>query len=120
MSTRSQLRIVPKTSAYTVNTNQDRCGTRFTNRGATGSVTFTLPAPHAGLIGWFYEFFGVADQNIVVSAGSAKGLAFNNATCASLASQTGGGLIGAKIRATCDGTSWLLEGTTVGVTYTVA
>lgn len=114
-------RLVAKTAAYTIKVNQpDKSATRFTNRGASGSITFTLPTPVPQLSGLWYEFLGVADQTIIVSAGAAKGVAFNNAACASLAAQTGGQKIGALIRATCDGTSWHLEGTTVGVTYTVA
>lgn len=112
-------KVVPKTAAYTIDLNQHRPQTRFTNRGAGGSVTFTLPAGGAR-IGLEFEFLGVADQTIIVSAGAGKGVAFNNAACASLAAQTGGQKIGALITATWDGTSWHLVGSTIGVTYTVA
>lgn len=109
------------TASYTIKHMQpDRPGNVFTNRGATGAVTFTLPAPVAQLAGVSYDFYGVADQNLIVSAGAGKGVAFNNAACASLAAQTGNQKIGAHIFAYCDGTSWILLGDTVGVTYTVA
>lgn len=114
-------RVIALAVSTTIKVNQPhRSGSRFTNRGAVGACTYTLPAPAAPLAGLWFEFYGVADQTIIVSAGAGKGVAFNNAACASLAAQTGGQKIGALIRATCDGTSWLLEGSSVGVTYTVA
>lgn len=112
-------KIVPKTANYTVDMQQHRPQTRFTNRGAGGAVTFTLPNP-GRRIGFEYEFLGVADQTFTVSAGAGLGVAFNNAACASLACSTGGQKIGALITATWDGTSWHLVGSTIGVTYTVA
>jgi hypothetical protein len=39
----------------------------FTNRGAVGAVTFTLPAAAPALAGVFYEFLGIADQSITVA-----------------------------------------------------
>lgn len=121
MSIRQNRRIINKTASYTVNPAiPDSPGTLFTTRGAGGAVTFTLPAPGAALKGWFFDFVNVVAQNMIVSAGAGKAVTFNNLAAASLAAQTGGQLIGAMIRATCDGTSWLLEGVTIGVTYTVA
>lgn len=114
-------KIVPKTANYTVDPNQHRPQTRFTNRGAAGAVTFTLPAVSAGQkIGLEYEFAGVADQTFTVAAPAGKAVCFNNAAATSLACSTGGQKIGAVIRASWDGTSWMLVGWTVGVTYTVA
>lgn len=40
-------RISHKTANYTV--TADECGTTFTNRGATSTITFTLPAATVGL-----------------------------------------------------------------------
>lgn len=72
--------VVAKTAAYTV-TVQDT-GKTFTNEGAGGSVTFTLPSPKIGLR---FRFLQKAAQNIVIQApsgvkvgGSAAGKAFNN------------------------------------------
>lgn len=112
-------KVVAKTANYTVDLSVHRPQTRFTNRGAGGAVTFTLPSG-GGRVGLEFEFFGVADQTFTVSAGAALGVAFNNAACASLACSTSGQKIGALIRATWDGTSWHLVGSSVGVTYTVA
>jgi hypothetical protein len=93
----------------------------FTNRGAAGAVTYTLPAPVQALTGVEYEFWGVAGQNTIVNAGGAgKGVAFNNAAITTVTCSTAGALIGAHIRAVCDGTSWLFENDSVGVTYTLA
>jgi hypothetical protein len=112
-------KVVAKTANYTV-LGTEGSGTIFTNRAAGGAVTFTLPAPAANLSGVWYEFMGVADQTFTVSAGAGLGVALNNAACASLACSTGGQKIGAVIRAYCDGTSWILQGSTIGVAYTVA
>jgi hypothetical protein len=93
----------------------------FTNRGAAGAVTYTLPAPAQALTGVEYEFWGVAGQNTIVNAGGAgKGVAFNNAAITTTTCSTAGALIGAHIRVVCDGTSWLFENDSVGVTYTLA
>jgi hypothetical protein len=98
----------------------DACGTLFTNRGAAGAVTFTLPVITANMAGLWYEFRGVAGQNITVAAAAGTVVAFNNAAATSVTTSTAGQLIGAHQRAVCDGTSWHITGDTVGVTYTVA
>jgi len=110
-----------KTGNYTIVTGTDPSGTVFTNRGAGASVTFTLPAPVPALDGTVYEFYGVANQNLVV-AGAAGGqiVTFNNAAAASVTCSTASQKIGAHMEATCDGTSWHVLGDTIGVTYTVA
>lgn len=114
--------VVAKTGAYTIKVPLDRSGTRFTNRGAGGSVTFTLPTLNnqPDFNGFWFEFYGVADQTIIVAAAAGKAVTFNNAAATSLAAQTGGQKIGARITALWDGTSWHLNGATIGVTYTVA
>jgi hypothetical protein len=98
----------------------DASGTCFTTRGAGGAVTFTLPAISAALAGVWYEFVGVANQNIGVAAAAGTVVTFNNAAATSVTASTAGGKIGAHFRAVCDGTSWHVIGDTVGVTYTVA
>lgn len=60
--------VYDKTAAYTL-TAADT-GKTFGNRGASGSITFTLPAPTAGLVFFFVQS---ATQNIVITAtGGAK------------------------------------------------
>jgi len=110
-----------KTGNYTIAVATDPSGTIFTNRGAGAQVTFTLPAPAASLDGVFYEFVGVANQNLAVAGASAGQIVtFNNAAAASVTCSTASQKIGAHLTATCDGTSWWVNGDTVGVTYTVA
>jgi hypothetical protein len=111
---------VAKTANYQVAVATDASGTLFTTRGAGGAVTFTLPAVSAALAGYTYEFVGVANQNIGVAAAAGTIVTFNNAAAASVTASTAGGKIGAHFRAVCDGTSWHVNGDTVGVTYTVA
>lgn len=111
--------VVAKTANYQILAS-DGSGTLFTTRGSAGAVTFTLPVPAAQLSGVVFEFLNTVDQNMIVSAGAGKAVTFNNAAAASLAASTAGQKIGAVIRAYCDGTSWHLQGSTIGVTYTVA
>lgn len=114
-------RLVPKTANYAVHPNKgDYSGTIFTNRGATGAVTFTLPSPTPALAESLYDFLGVADQTFTVAAPTGKILTFNNATATSVAASTAGQKIGAAISAYCDGVAWIVTGRSVGVTYTVA
>jgi hypothetical protein len=121
MSTRLHRRVVAKTADYTVNPSVDSPGTTFTNRGATGEVIFTLPAPNAGLKGHWYRFKAHADQNVKVKTTTVDTLiALNDAAADSVALQTGGQLIGGEMEAFCDGTSWFVSGVAVGHTYTVA
>ena len=59
---------VVKTAAYTVRPLDT--GTMFSNKGATASVTFTLPAAKAGMV---FTFLKVAAQDILLKAtGGAK------------------------------------------------
>jgi hypothetical protein len=64
--------IVAKTASYTCAMND--AGTRFTNRGATGPVTFTLPAPATVSPGDRFTFSRTADFNVIVNGGIAAGI----------------------------------------------
>ena len=98
--------IAAKTANYTVGTvATDTFGTVFTNRGASGAVTFTLPTPTSGA---YYFFAGVADQNITITAGSAIAVTVNNAAATSIAFSTSSQKIGSFAVAIADGTQWLL------------
>lgn len=115
------LRIVAKTANYTIRPDVDQSGTCFTNRGAGGAVTFTLPTPGIRCKGWYYRFYGIAGQNIIVAVPTVDtAVEFNDAAADSLALQTAGQLIGGMIEAFCDGTSWIVYGMTPGHTFTVA
>ena len=101
-----------KTASWSVSAVDN--GTTFTNRGASGSVTATLPAPFANA---HYRFVVFAAQSLVIASDVADTFVlYNDATADSIASNT----VGATIDVISDGTSWFGNGTTVGVTYTIA
>ncbi len=96
--------IVPKTANYTVvNADSDKL---FTNRGASGAVTFTLPAnPRKGLR---FGFYVVADQNVTIASGTADTLVvFNDPTADSISFSTSAEKVGAFVEVLGDGTGWL-------------
>lgn len=125
MSTRLERRHVAKTASYTIKPDTDKPGTVFTNAGAGGAVTFTLPTPNKAVLGWWYRFLGVADQNIIVQPPTADTLiVINDVAADSLALQTAGQKIGGVIEVQCvesaSGTyRWSAYGITVGHTFTV-
>jgi len=126
MSTRLERRVVGKAASYTIRPNSDSPGTVFTNKGATGSITFTLPTPTRALLGWWYRIKVVVDQNVVLAPATADTLVLLNDLAAdSLTISTSSEKIGAEIEAQCvetaDGTfKWAASGIAVGHTYTVA
>ncbi|MHA1396182.1 MAG: hypothetical protein ACTSSF_00430 [Candidatus Heimdallarchaeaceae archaeon] len=67
-------RIVDKTSNYTV-TKEDSF-TVFTNKGATSTVTFTLPAAEAGLK---YTFVRIASQEVRIDPNGSETIAGGSA-----------------------------------------
>lgn len=112
-----------KTADYTIVTGTDPSGTLFTNRGAAGTVIFTLPAPSAAIKGVFYSFAAVvAAQTVTVKTATVDTLiTFNDLTADSVSLQTSGEIIGGMLRAICDGTSWIVFGDSGAAhTYTVA
>jgi hypothetical protein len=121
MSTRLERRVIAKTADYTVSLARDRSGSVFTNRGAGGTVVFTLPPASAAAKGYTYEFRGVADYAITVASAVADTLvALNDAAADSVSASTASGLIGARIDAFCDGTQWFANVVAIGVTQTIA
>jgi len=76
--------VAAKTAAYTVVQADD--GKAFSNAGASGSVTITLPD---GLpLGWWADFFVSAAQTLVLAATSIN----NAATLTAAGSQNGIGM----------------------------
>lgn len=119
-------RVVDKTANYTVTAALDRNETLFTNRGASGAVTFTLPPPGARYLGWRYEFLSVENQNLIVAGATAGDVvALNDAAANSVAASTTNQKIGAHIIADCIRTGeaifkWFVRVDAVGVTQTIA
>lgn len=112
--------VVAKTTAYTITAADS--GKVLTNRGAAGSVTFTLPTVAAGFDGVDVIIMAVvAAQNVVIAAQTTGQIVtFNDAAANSITISTTSEIIGAAFRAICDGTSWLLlpylnEGQTVTI-----
>lgn len=99
--------ISAKTAAYSLK-GEDLFKT-FTNRGATASVTFTLP-PTADLqSGSWVRFFGVSAYGMVIaSQGSSDNIvAKNDAGADSITATTTSLMIGANALLIWDGTGWL-------------
>lgn len=97
--------VVPKAANYTIVTGDDPSGTIFTNRGAAGTITFTLPAPSRAIEGVFYDFVTVVAQIITVATAAVDTLISDNDATADSLSTTA--RIGVHLRLTCDGTSWI-------------
>jgi len=98
-------RATAKTASYTVKASE--CGSLFTNAGATGAVTFTLPAKEDGLCYWFLV---AADYDVVIAADAINTVVTfnNNSTADSVEFSTSSQKIGGMVFAYSDGTYWYL------------
>jgi len=103
---RPLLRIITKTSAYTV-TPADY-GSVFTTRGATAEVWFTLPSASSVNKGNWCLFVNVANQNMFVKGTDDGLVTFNNLTSDNVGFSSASKLIGGAFLAISDGTSWLV------------
>ena len=112
-------KITAKVAAYTLTPND--FGTTFTNRGATASVTFTLPAVADLPTGWWVRFYGVVNAGMVIASnGSADNISSLNDDAADSITMTTNSLaIGASVHLVWDGTRWLSDRHS-GNTYTTA
>lgn len=117
--------VVVKTASYTV-TEADN-NVLFSTRGASGAVTFTLPA--TAKKGLRYGFYNAADQDMLVASGTADTMvAINDLAADSVAFSTSSLKIGGMFEVFGDGTGWLTRvsmgqssnGTTSGQLVTVA
>lgn len=100
--------VVAKTAAYTVVPAADDKKI-FTTRGATASVTFTLPAPADANAGTEIDIIAAADQTLVISGTADKIITFNDLDADGVTFSTTGEKIGAHVKAISDGTSWLVS-----------
>ena len=113
----AKLPVVAKAASYTVTAAES--GTLFTTTGASGAVTFTLPAKVAGLHFWFYNT--VAQDMIVASDAVDTMVAFNDVAADSVATSTNSEEYGGAFHVVCDGTYWLAMNVSAGAnTITVA
>ena len=79
-----------------------------TTRGGSGSITFTLPAVASKYTGMWVEFMSIGSGAFTVAGTANELVTFNDATATSVAFSTGTEIIGAAVKAVCDGTSWLI------------
>jgi hypothetical protein len=94
--------VIAKTGNYTVVPGDE--GAFFTNRGAAGTITFTLPTNSTITSGWWAEFYTVAAQSIAVASDPADTLITHaDATSDSI---TTAATIGQHIKVVFDGTGW--------------
>lgn len=101
-------------TASTTLSNYD-LGKTFTNRGASGSVTITLPTASGDNAGGEIRVRVVADQTVVVnSATNDKIVIFNDAAADSVAWQTSGEKIGGGGMFESDGTNWFFSAINAG------
>jgi hypothetical protein len=97
--------VVAKTASYTLLPTDS--GTLFHTTGATGAVTFTLPAV-ATSAGLTYTFMNTVDQNMVVAAPTDTMVADGDATATSATWSTTSHKIGGACTVSCDGAKWFL------------
>ena len=112
-------RFQTKTASYTVVANDNY--SLFDNVGATGAITFTLPALANG---YFFGFRVQADQSVTVASSEGTNmLALNNASASSVAFSTGSQKIGGMVYVYTNpgATKWIIENHSAGTnTITVA
>jgi len=108
MSTRLSQRRLAKTASFTIVYPFHAPGTVFTNRGAIGAITATLPTPTQALTGVWYEFLVHAAQSFIVAGAAAGAICtIGNAAANNVSFETANAKVGRGIRAVCDGTQWL-------------
>lgn len=95
---------IAKTANYTVLPSDS--GRLLTTTGASGAVTFTLPARTAGLIFWFYN---TVDQTMTVTSAAGSDIVFaGTVSKSSIAFSTGADKAGAylMVYTNLDGSKW--------------
>lgn len=108
-----QREVVALTASATL-TNYD-IGKIFTNRGASGTVTITLPAPDSTNAGGRVEVYCVANQTLTVNCSTNDLLViFNDAAADSVSFATANEKIGAGGMFISDGTGWIYANTCAG------
>ena len=96
--------IAPGTSALTIG----QSGSLISTEGASGAVTFTLPAV-ATSAGVHYWFQNAEDQNMIITAPANLMTTFNDITATSVSFATSSEKVGGGAFAICDGAKWHLQ-----------
>ena len=96
--------LAPGTSTLTIG----QSGSVISTEGATGAITFTLPAV-ATSAGVHYWFQNAEDQNMIIAAPSGTLTTFNNIAADSAAFQTSSEKTGGGAFVICDGSKWHLQ-----------
>ena len=93
--------IAPGTSTLTIG----QSGSMISTEGATGAITFTLPAV-ATSAGVHYWFQNAEDQNMIISAPANTMTSFNDIAATSSAFSTSSEKVGGGAFVICDGAKW--------------
>lgn len=103
---RGQRTITAKTASYTI-TEAD-CGTTFTNAGASGAITFTLPAAAEGL---WYRFGVRAAQELRIDPNGSETISLPSTGVPSAAGKyIGADAVGETVEIECcGGTNWAVR-----------
>lgn len=88
---------------------EEDCGKLFTNQGASGAVTFTLPTAANLAAGWNATFFNAENQNLTVASAEGDNMAaFNDVAADSVALSTSNEKVGTGFYVVWDGTNFLV------------
>jgi len=100
-----RLKVTAKTASYSL--LESDSGGLFTTTGASGAVTFTLPAV-SGSAGLNYWIFNTVDQNIIITGPADTLVVKNDAAADSLTHSTSNEKIGQSFFIVGDGSKWLV------------
>ena len=115
MSTSNSQPVLAKTASYSVTAADGSA--LITNRGATGTITITLPTQASVGVGFWVEVFVVAGYNVTVDTATADTMVTtNDATADSISWGTSSEIIGSGARFVSDGTGWLCIQNSGGLT----
>lgn len=97
--------IIAKAANFTIDPTAEPCGTIYTNRGASGTITGTLPAPSQALKGWHCRVLTIVAQIVTIATTTVDTLITDNDATADSLSTTA--RIGVSLDLVCDGVSWV-------------
>lgn len=105
MTTSNSLVVIAKTASYQIVAGD--CGAFFTNRGAGGAVTFTLPDATTIQAGWHCEFYvAIPGSAITIASSPTDRLSVHSDTTADTIASAA--TVGQHFRVIYDGTNFLV------------